>query len=273
MKARSNSRVEGLAVSQSKEPARPRSRQTTFHDAARWCPVLSPRPPRLSGEPARIEWRYERFSHIVHPPRPRPHPRSRSQYVLRIGNLIATHQGDPAITFEEAVASVPADKLLGGTLQSLAPHAMGRVMDMDPCTKPGRPGIGSPTQEPRSVPSGQWTATASLSKRSSCAPPLRISLTATTSRSGATAWLNYTTPTHGLGQRLPRRRRHLDLRPSPWPAAPANPAPQTRSNGKDPVVGALVQVTMRRHLPVSGQATICAVKSRSLSIARTAVAA
>ncbi|MEU4275320.1 hypothetical protein AB0F57_10260 [Streptomyces tanashiensis] len=53
------------------------------------------------------------------------------QYVLRVGNLITAHQADPAMTFEEAVASVPADKLLGGTLHSLAAHAMGRTMDMD----------------------------------------------------------------------------------------------------------------------------------------------
>ncbi|MFE4832194.1 hypothetical protein [Streptomyces sp. NPDC056672] len=53
------------------------------------------------------------------------------QYVLRIGNLITAHQGDAAMTFEEAVASVPADKLLGGTLHGLASHAMGRTMDMD----------------------------------------------------------------------------------------------------------------------------------------------
>lgn len=53
------------------------------------------------------------------------------QYVLRIGNLITAHQSDPAMTFEEAVASVPADKLLGGTLHSLAAHAMGRTIDMD----------------------------------------------------------------------------------------------------------------------------------------------
>ncbi|MFK0140033.1 hypothetical protein [Streptomyces murinus] len=51
--------------------------------------------------------------------------------MLRIGNLITAHQGDPAMTFEEAVASVPADELLGGTPQSLAPPAMGRTMDMD----------------------------------------------------------------------------------------------------------------------------------------------
>ena len=40
--------------------------------------------------------------------------------MFRIGNLITAHQSDPAMAFEEAVASVPADKLLGGTLQSLA---------------------------------------------------------------------------------------------------------------------------------------------------------
>ncbi|MGW6270315.1 hypothetical protein [Streptomyces sp. NPDC055060] len=51
--------------------------------------------------------------------------------MLRIGNLITAHQSDAAMTFEEAVASVPADKLLGGTLHSLASHAMGRTIDMD----------------------------------------------------------------------------------------------------------------------------------------------
>ncbi|MCL7493198.1 hypothetical protein M8I34_17575 [Streptomyces sp. MCA2] len=53
------------------------------------------------------------------------------QYVLRVGNLIAAHQTDPAMTLQEAVASVPTDKLLGGTLHSLASHTMGRAMDMD----------------------------------------------------------------------------------------------------------------------------------------------
>ncbi|WKV75409.1 hypothetical protein AW27_030135 [Streptomyces sp. PCS3-D2] len=51
--------------------------------------------------------------------------------MLRVGNLITAHQTDPTMTFEEAVASVPADKLLGGTLHGLAAHAMGRTMDMD----------------------------------------------------------------------------------------------------------------------------------------------
>ncbi|MFF0479341.1 hypothetical protein [Streptomyces sp. NPDC004284] len=53
------------------------------------------------------------------------------QYLLRVDNLIAAHQADPATTFEEAVAAVPVDKLLGGTLHSLAAHVMGRAMDMD----------------------------------------------------------------------------------------------------------------------------------------------
>ncbi|MFE1731240.1 hypothetical protein ACFW6X_13890 [Streptomyces bacillaris] len=52
------------------------------------------------------------------------------QYVLRVGNLITVHQADSALTLEEIVAAVPADKLLGGTLNSLAAHAMGRTMDM-----------------------------------------------------------------------------------------------------------------------------------------------
>jgi hypothetical protein len=52
------------------------------------------------------------------------------QHVLRVGNLIAVHQADPALTLEELVAAVPADKLLGGTLHSLAAHPMGRTMDM-----------------------------------------------------------------------------------------------------------------------------------------------
>jgi hypothetical protein len=53
------------------------------------------------------------------------------QYVLRVGNLITAHQADPPLTLEEALAAAPADKLLGGTLHSLAAHAMGRTMDMD----------------------------------------------------------------------------------------------------------------------------------------------
>lgn len=53
------------------------------------------------------------------------------QYVLRIGNLITTHQAAPNLTLEEALAAVPVDKLLGGTLHSLAAHAMGQTMDMD----------------------------------------------------------------------------------------------------------------------------------------------
>ncbi|MFI5749876.1 hypothetical protein ACIBBE_28995 [Streptomyces sp. NPDC051644] len=53
------------------------------------------------------------------------------QYVLRVGNLITAHKADPAMTLEEAIASVPADKLLGGTLHSLAAHAMGQTMDLD----------------------------------------------------------------------------------------------------------------------------------------------
>lgn len=53
------------------------------------------------------------------------------QYVLRIGNLITAHQADPALTLEEAIAAVPADKLLGGTLHTLATHAMGQTMDMN----------------------------------------------------------------------------------------------------------------------------------------------
>lgn len=60
------------------------------------------------------------------------------QYLLRVGNLITAHQTDPAMTFEEAVASVPADKLLGGTLHSLAAHAMGQTMDMDTLHKARR---------------------------------------------------------------------------------------------------------------------------------------
>lgn len=52
------------------------------------------------------------------------------QYVLRVGNLITAHQTDPALTLEEVFAAVPADKLLGGTLHSLATHAMGQTMDM-----------------------------------------------------------------------------------------------------------------------------------------------
>ncbi len=47
--------------------------------------------------------------------------------------LVAGHgeEGGGAVPFEEAVAQVPADKLLGGALHSLAAHAMGRTMDMD----------------------------------------------------------------------------------------------------------------------------------------------
>ncbi|MFF3896851.1 hypothetical protein ACFYY3_27460 [Streptomyces sp. NPDC001812] len=52
------------------------------------------------------------------------------QYVLRVGNLITVHQTDSALTLEEIVAAVPADKSLGGTLHRLAAHAMGQTMDM-----------------------------------------------------------------------------------------------------------------------------------------------
>lgn len=44
--------------------------------------------------------------------------------------MITAHQADPALTLEEVFAAVPADKLLGGTLHSLAAHAMGQTMDM-----------------------------------------------------------------------------------------------------------------------------------------------
>ncbi|MFJ7902388.1 hypothetical protein ACIQ6V_18160 [Streptomyces sp. NPDC096198] len=53
------------------------------------------------------------------------------QYVLRVGNLITAQEADPAMTLEEAIASVPGDKLLGGTLHGLAAHAIGQTMDMD----------------------------------------------------------------------------------------------------------------------------------------------
>ncbi|MGX1134980.1 hypothetical protein RKD49_007170 [Streptomyces glaucescens] len=51
------------------------------------------------------------------------------QYVLRAGNLITAHQADPALSLEEVFATVQADKLLAGTLHSLAAHAMGQTMD------------------------------------------------------------------------------------------------------------------------------------------------
>ncbi|MFG3261804.1 hypothetical protein [Streptomyces bobili] len=44
------------------------------------------------------------------------------QYVLRIGNLITAHQSDPAMTFEEAVASVPADKRRHAAQPGLTRH-------------------------------------------------------------------------------------------------------------------------------------------------------
>ncbi|MEV6994353.1 hypothetical protein AB0N87_35060 [Streptomyces sp. NPDC093228] len=60
------------------------------------------------------------------------------QYVLRVGNLITAHEADPAMTLEEAIASVPDDKLLGGTLRSMAAHAMGQTMDMETLHKARR---------------------------------------------------------------------------------------------------------------------------------------
>lgn len=56
---------------------------------------------------------------------------AKCQYILRVGNLITAYEADPAMTLEEAVASVPGDKLLGGTLHSLAGHPMGQTMDME----------------------------------------------------------------------------------------------------------------------------------------------
>jgi hypothetical protein len=141
------------------------------------------------------------------------------QYVLRIGNLITAHQGDAAMTFEEAVASVPADKLLGGTLHGLASHAMSRTMDMDTLHK-ARQARNWIAHEGASI-GGIW------------------------SRSGATAWLNHTT-----------RRPRTGSTATPTPSTPGSSAisvaccpskpraPQARSNSQDPVVATLMQVKM-----------------------------
>ncbi|MFB6823699.1 hypothetical protein ACFCXA_19150 [Streptomyces virginiae] len=53
------------------------------------------------------------------------------QYVLRIGNMVSASEADPILTLDELIAATPADKMLGGTLHSLANHPMGVTMDMD----------------------------------------------------------------------------------------------------------------------------------------------
>lgn len=65
-------------------------------------------------------------------------------------------------------------------------------------------------------------------------------------------------------QRLPRRRRHLGLRPSPWPAAPANPEPRKL---------VVTAKTQRLELWCRSQCPAICQRPGSLSIARTAVAA
>jgi hypothetical protein len=56
---------------------------------------------------------------------------NKCQYVLRIGNMVTARQADPVLTLDELIAATPADKMLGGTLHSLANHPMGVTMDMD----------------------------------------------------------------------------------------------------------------------------------------------
>ncbi|MFD3553864.1 hypothetical protein ACFWWA_17420 [Streptomyces goshikiensis] len=53
------------------------------------------------------------------------------QYVLRVGNMVSASEADPILTLDELIAATPADKMLGGTLHSLANHPMGVTMDMD----------------------------------------------------------------------------------------------------------------------------------------------
>lgn len=135
------------------------------------------------------------------------------QYVLRVGNLITAHQADPVLTLEEVFAAVPADKLLGGTLHSLAAHAMGQTMDMSTLHK-AREARNFIAHEGASIgdmwsansdriPTRRQTAVRSEGPRARRQHHLAVVL-----RAGRTA----RAPAHGLDQVLPRDRRHLGLR-------------------------------------------------------------
>ncbi|GII67370.1 hypothetical protein Skr01_74550 [Sphaerisporangium krabiense] len=50
---------------------------------------------------------------------------SKCQFVLRISNLIAVVQDDPVLSLQEAISSLPGEKMLGPTLKELTQHALG----------------------------------------------------------------------------------------------------------------------------------------------------
>ncbi len=47
---------------------------------------------------------------------------AKCKYVLRIGNMVKTYEADPVATLQDAIAALPADKMLGETLRDLGRH-------------------------------------------------------------------------------------------------------------------------------------------------------
>ncbi|KAB8197658.1 hypothetical protein FH608_003755 [Nonomuraea phyllanthi] len=56
---------------------------------------------------------------------------SKCQFVLRISNLIAIVQDDPVLGLQEALSSLPSDKMLGPTLMDLTQRALGGFSSQD----------------------------------------------------------------------------------------------------------------------------------------------
>ncbi|WP_162641518.1 hypothetical protein [Streptosporangium sp. 'caverna'] len=50
---------------------------------------------------------------------------SKCQFVLRISNLISVVQDDPVLSLQEAISSLPREKMLGATLKDLTQHTLG----------------------------------------------------------------------------------------------------------------------------------------------------
>jgi hypothetical protein len=57
---------------------------------------------------------------------------SKCQYVLRMAHLAEATQADPVLGLQEMIASLPPDKMLGGTLRDLSNTSLGsRTSDFD----------------------------------------------------------------------------------------------------------------------------------------------